>query len=207
MALMRYEHRENYLAHYGVKGQQKGKRRYQNEDGTLTPEGREHYGIGKMTDQKRYLGGGNLRRAFADWRVERHDKNLQKAIEKGNDKKAKKYRSKLDAQQKANEDMEDYMKSRSNAKIIGQNAVSIALQGPFAKRGLHRYRKARARGQSGISAFVSTALPITGTVMSAHYNKKKYGKYLVWSGLDEEAEDTYVGDDLKKKKMNSSIGA
>lgn len=32
-----------YLAHYGVKGQRWGFRRYQNEDGTLTPEGRARY--------------------------------------------------------------------------------------------------------------------------------------------------------------------
>lgn len=32
-----------YLSHYGIKGQRCGFRRYQNEDGTLTPEGREHY--------------------------------------------------------------------------------------------------------------------------------------------------------------------
>lgn len=36
----------SYLAHYGVKGQKHGLRRYQNEDGTLTAEGRDHYGIG-----------------------------------------------------------------------------------------------------------------------------------------------------------------
>lgn len=35
---------QEYLAHYGVKGQKHGIRKYQNEDGTLTPEGREHYG-------------------------------------------------------------------------------------------------------------------------------------------------------------------
>ena len=182
---MDWEHNDNYLAHSGVKGQKWGERRYRNEDGTLTAEGREHYGIGKMTDAKRYLGGGNLRRGFAEWRAERHAQNLQKAKEKGNEKKVEKYKSKLHAQEQANEDMEDYMASRSNAKIIGQNAVSIALTGPFSKRALHRYRKARARGQSGISAFISTALPITGTIMSAHYNKKKYGKRLVWSGLEE----------------------
>lgn len=34
------------LAHYGIKGQQWNIRRYQNEDGTLTAEGREHYGVG-----------------------------------------------------------------------------------------------------------------------------------------------------------------
>ena len=34
------------LKHHGIKGQKKGKRRFQNEDGTLTPEGKERYGIG-----------------------------------------------------------------------------------------------------------------------------------------------------------------
>ena len=35
-----------YLIHYGIKGQKKGHRRFQNEDGSLTPEGKERYGIG-----------------------------------------------------------------------------------------------------------------------------------------------------------------
>lgn len=35
-----------YLEHHGVMGQVKGLRRYQNYDGSLTPLGREHYGIG-----------------------------------------------------------------------------------------------------------------------------------------------------------------
>jgi hypothetical protein len=33
------------LAHYGTKGQKWGIRRFQNEDGTLTEEGRRHYGV------------------------------------------------------------------------------------------------------------------------------------------------------------------
>lgn len=37
----------SYLAHYGIKGQKHGQRRYQNKDGSLTPEGRIHYGVGK----------------------------------------------------------------------------------------------------------------------------------------------------------------
>ena len=42
----------SYLIHYGVPGQKKGIRRYQNEDGSLTPEGREHYGYGSERDNK-----------------------------------------------------------------------------------------------------------------------------------------------------------
>lgn len=44
----------SYLAHYGILGQHWGRRRWQNEDGTLTPEGREHYGIKmqRLNDQR-----------------------------------------------------------------------------------------------------------------------------------------------------------
>ena len=38
------------LIHHGVKGQRWGVRRYQNEDGSLTDEGRKHYGVSEMTD-------------------------------------------------------------------------------------------------------------------------------------------------------------
>lgn len=34
------------LYHYGIKGQKHGVRKYQNEDGSLTPEGKIHYGVG-----------------------------------------------------------------------------------------------------------------------------------------------------------------
>lgn len=36
-----------YIAHSGTKGMKWGQRRYQNKDGSLTPLGRAHYGIGK----------------------------------------------------------------------------------------------------------------------------------------------------------------
>lgn len=36
-----------YLCHHGVKGQKWGQRRYQNEDGTLTEEGKARYGDGE----------------------------------------------------------------------------------------------------------------------------------------------------------------
>ena len=42
-----------YLAHYGTHGQKWYRRRYQNKDGSLTPEGRERYGKGKEKDHAR----------------------------------------------------------------------------------------------------------------------------------------------------------
>jgi len=38
---------ENYLCHEGIKGMKWGVRRYQNEDGSLTPAGKVRYGVGK----------------------------------------------------------------------------------------------------------------------------------------------------------------
>lgn len=38
-----------FLGHYGVEGQKWGRRRYQNEDGSLTAEGYEHYGIHNLS--------------------------------------------------------------------------------------------------------------------------------------------------------------
>lgn len=38
------------LAHHGVKGQKRGRRQYQNLDGSLTPLGRIHYGVGQGRD-------------------------------------------------------------------------------------------------------------------------------------------------------------
>ena len=48
------------LYHHGVKGQKHGKRRYQNPDGSLTPEGRIHYGVGdkRMKRAKAVVGVG-----------------------------------------------------------------------------------------------------------------------------------------------------
>jgi len=43
----------NDLQHHGILGQKWGVRRFQNADGSLTPEGRERYGYGKAKDFKK----------------------------------------------------------------------------------------------------------------------------------------------------------
>ena len=51
-----YLTREDELYHWGIKGQKWGQRRWQNEDGSLTPAGREHYGYGAKAEYKNRVG-------------------------------------------------------------------------------------------------------------------------------------------------------
>lgn len=49
---------EDYLAHHGIKGQKWGIRRFQNDDGTLTEEGKARYGVdenGNMSEEGKAL--------------------------------------------------------------------------------------------------------------------------------------------------------
>lgn len=53
---------DDYLEHHGVKGQKHGIRRYQNEDGSLTPEGREHYGYNQGWEARQQYKRGTIDR-------------------------------------------------------------------------------------------------------------------------------------------------
>ena len=48
----------NYIAHHGIKGQKWGIRRYQNPDGSLTPEGIKRYGNRENFERKKSFSNG-----------------------------------------------------------------------------------------------------------------------------------------------------
>lgn len=92
----------NYLVHYGIKGQKKGVRRFQNDDGTLTAEGKARYGEmynygadpSKGLIRRQAEKSHGMTRAFAEWRAGRHVKNLNKTNAKY-DKKINKQKQAL----------------------------------------------------------------------------------------------------------------
>lgn len=76
----------NYLAHHGILGQKWGIRKYQNKDGTLTAEGRAHYGdvrqkvLEKTEGKERRIG-----KLSDDWyERERKDEGIE-SIDKDTD--------------------------------------------------------------------------------------------------------------------------
>jgi hypothetical protein len=70
----------DFIMHFGIKGQKWGIRRYQNEDGSLTPEGQQHYGY--QSRGSRFKTYTNKRRSKMD-RPEANEINRRR-IEKQN---------------------------------------------------------------------------------------------------------------------------
>ena len=54
------------IAHHGVKGQSWGKRQWQNPDGSLTPAGRIHYGIGKAMETAKKVLSYDVGKGISD---------------------------------------------------------------------------------------------------------------------------------------------
>jgi len=119
---MHSDERTNYLAHYGIRGQRHGVRRFQNEDGSYTAAGRQRYGIGNGAGRSDKVELKELQK------MERMDKAKEtgsnkiqkpKVISRSSTKKASKYdKSKYDNEiESARKDLLDVM-----AKKFGVNS-------------------------------------------------------------------------------------
>ena len=78
---------DNYLMHFGIKGQRWGIRRFQNPDGTLTAAGRARYDTGTALK--------SLANNVSEHRRERFEKKKEKIVAKGNAKQVSRISSKL----------------------------------------------------------------------------------------------------------------
>ena len=65
----------NYMIHHGIKGQKWGVRRYQNEDGSLTYNGRKHYGYSERIT--------NAGRKIRDYMTVKGDDGKRRLSDKG----------------------------------------------------------------------------------------------------------------------------
>ena len=101
------QEKENRLEHHGVLGQKWGIRRYQNKDGSLTAEGKQRVyaqGAGGGYESFRHRNRRAIDAAKYENDIKRNQKKLDRAYEKGNDKKIAKY-TQIDKVLKNNRDI------------------------------------------------------------------------------------------------------
>lgn len=190
---------DSELCHHGVKGQKWGRRQYQNEDGSLTTLGEEHYGRNKRDKRAakdRAFGGSLIERGnrirltdsdrknglgSRDLKEERvaYYKDLRAKLKQRKDPASKKalvrVTKKLKAQEAANEARDVYDNNASVAKLWVQNKL-------LGHAKSERYRDARARGSGRARSFVEAVLDgtITGTLMRRSGSRKAYGASVKW---------------------------
>lgn len=94
-----YTYYSSVLVHHGIKGQKHGERRYQNPDGSLTPAGRERYGVGK----KKSSLAANVKKAASDFTkgVKKTGKGVKKVVDKRKAAKLKAEQEKIKAERES----------------------------------------------------------------------------------------------------------
>ena len=121
----------NELYHFGTKGMKWGFRRYQNEDGSLTEEGRRHYGYSlkrsinnirearhkKKLAKKRAKALEAARKARAEKRA--HEAAKKKAVETGTAEEVLKYKNELTTKEK--QDIYNRLQADENLARIAEN--------------------------------------------------------------------------------------
>ena len=193
-----YMTEEDYLMHHGVKGQKWGLRQYQNEDGSLTDLGREHYGYGAKADYKNRLGiaKANYRSGIAKAAKRNSYENeaMTKAQKKKFNEEAKSLQKQYAAEKKAAKQeykqSEEYKKERTKKAIIAGAAIvgtALAAYGAYkvinGKIQDHRAYENMLQGMQyaqnnyDFNAPVSTIARTSGLTGKTYYKlKNAYGE-------------------------------
>jgi hypothetical protein len=179
----------NELYHFGTKGMRWGFRRYQNEDGSLTDEGRRHYGYGikrkisefkearakKKLAKKRAKALEAARKAKAEKKA--HEEAKKKAMETGSAAEVLKFKNELTVEEKnriasrlrADDELGRYAQNDANrrAEEAARNSKWNKLKRASEKLNdtadmLGKVSKAYNVGAKIYNAFSDHELPIIG---------------------------------------------
>lgn len=148
-----WDNGQPYIAHHGILGMKWGVRRYQNSDGTLTPEGRKRYGekLGKEIYKidKKYPGSDRQ----STWQAyDRFDDAIRrnKAIKDFNNQNQN-YKSMQDTHKEIKRiatDISNQVNQELEKKYGNFSTLSSAEQGNYIREGLHMsYERAHKSSQ------------------------------------------------------------
>ena len=145
---------QNYLLHYGVLGMKWGVRRYQNEDGTLTEAGKDHY-------------------------VSRAQKHYQKFYDKysrtGNSKKMDKAKAALDKQKNLDKYYEAEYRKQTKGDSFFQRAGKNLLDYHTSNSYLKDIAKNRQKNNGKLSIGRETLIDTKHAVRNAYGTAAKIG--------------------------------
>ena len=173
----------SYLAHHGIQGQKWGIRRYQNEDGSLTEEGRRRYGLDKPTGWGAQNSGGKTKMRGDD---------IIKAIKK----EAKANKEKLTDEELFKRVKKEYNKIYKDKKLADiMNTMDMSYR---------KYRKMQA-GPRGILDMI-----LINAISNSNYNKNGYEsplqsldragyEYRNYYNKDKKVPDKYINNKKKYK--------
>lgn len=119
------------LTHWGINGMKWGRRRWQNEDGSLTEEGRRHYGIKERREESRAKERLEREKAKAQIKVTRAEADARVKIAKEQAKANADMQSQIakeNAKAQAKAARENAKADAKKAKAMGQSQVDIAKQ-------------------------------------------------------------------------------
>jgi len=145
---------EHSLMHYRTKGSRNGERRYQYEDGSLTPLGRIHYGIGKIRDRINKKAEANRPETRKEERES--EKELEKKITSGIEDFNKKSAKDSKEREEESKSFQKTMKSIRGMSDEELNANIDRLQ--REKRYSELLQDQRSREKGPVYTMVSKAL-------------------------------------------------
>lgn len=183
-----------YLSHHGIKGQQWGNRRFQNEDGSLTEAGKHRYGVGEHKDWKRLKkDAANDAKEYARAKAyygegagtrRKKIKNLISERMKDPDYKAEFER------QLAGQDMEKAQKTANRERKVQDTKNTVGK----TARGVKNFLLGNAVPMTTTAMAIGAALKYTG----AGQRLARFGKYRL-SVVMNKVQSSGALDWLKRK--------
>ena len=206
--------KDGVLYHHGIKGQKWGERRFQNEDGSLTPEGRERYGYGEVIRKTVSSGLKKIVRKTIDNKVKdsriqmqkdrmKQDPLYRRKIERENElvemKRRRKEKDPFGLKGKIN-DLGKTDKELEREQFDRREALKQAKQ---EYRNSEEYKQAKDKAKKiaiAGAAVVVTALATYGAYKYVEATKEKAYKVSYRKG--SEAASRIMADVGMKNSMN-----